>query len=201
MISDSSITCLSIRYFPNTSNNIWSHYNNNPLRESLEYVGEDRKNRFANFPIATSVDSKDKFVEPRLLTICVDVQLGSVVTFDSYEYVGKECRICGESIGQEGQPYDRKELIKHLTKMHPDSQPNLDLGKHQEAPLRWSVYNDGEIKIVLYYNSGLELKHVMASGSFPVYFTYEDIEGRKFWDGGILSNTPLRELIQCHRDY
>ena len=24
---------------------------------------------------------------------------------------------------------------------------------------------------------------------------------RQFWDGGYLSNTPLRELIQCHRDY
>jgi NTE family protein len=187
--------------FPNTSNNIWSHYNNNALRESLEYVGEDGKNRFANFPIATSFDSKDKFVEPRLLTVCVDVQLGSVVTFDSYEYVGRECKICGESIVQDGQPYSRKELIKHLTKIHPDSQPNLDLGKQQESPLRWSVYNDGEKKIVLYYNNGLELKNVMASASFPVYFNYEDIEGRKFWDGGILSNTPLRELIQCHRDY
>ena len=24
---------------------------------------------------------------------------------------------------------------------------------------------------------------------------------RYFWDGGILSNTPLRELIQSHKDY
>jgi hypothetical protein len=66
--------------FPNTSNNIWSHYNNIPLRETLQYVGEDGKNRFANFPIATSFDSKDnQFIEPRLLTACVDVLTGSVV--------------------------------------------------------------------------------------------------------------------------
>ena len=25
--------------------------------------------------------------------------------------------------------------------------------------------------------------------------------GRYFWDGGILSNTPLRELVQSHQDY
>lgn len=24
---------------------------------------------------------------------------------------------------------------------------------------------------------------------------------RYFWDGGIASNTPLRELIQSHKDY
>ena len=23
----------------------------------------------------------------------------------------------------------------------------------------------------------------------------------RFWDGGVLSNTPLRELIQSHQDY
>jgi NTE family protein len=41
----------------------------------------------------------------------------------------------------------------------------------------------------------------MASASFPIYFKYVDIEGEKFCDGGILSNTPLRELIQYHRDF
>lgn len=51
------------------------------------------------------------------------------------------------------------------------------------------------------YPKGLTLKHVMASGSFPLYFTYEKIEERTFWDGGLLSNTPLRELLQAHRDY
>src|SRR5918999_1404088 len=33
------------------------------------------------------------------------------------------------------------------------------------------------------------------------FFDYEEIDGRKFWDGGILSNTPIRELIQAHRDF
>jgi NTE family protein len=44
-------------------------------------------------------------------------------------------------------------------------------------------------------------EHVMASASFPVYFDYERVDGRMFWDGGILSNTPLREVLQAHRDY
>lgn len=51
------------------------------------------------------------------------------------------------------------------------------------------------------YENGIKPEHVMASASFPVYFNYEVVDGRKFWDGGILSNTPLRELLQAHRDY
>jgi NTE family protein len=52
-----------------------------------------------------------------------------------------------------------------------------------------------------YSENGIEINHVMASASFPIYFEYVDIEGEKFCDGGILSNTPLRELIQYHRDF
>ena len=41
----------------------------------------------------------------------------------------------------------------------------------------------------------------MASASLPEFYEYEEIDGRKFWDGGILSNTPIRELIQAHKDF
>lgn len=45
---------------------------------------------------------------------------------------------------------------------------------------------------------GISLKHVIASVAVPKNFAYEEIEGRKYWDGGIVSNTPLRELISEH---
>jgi NTE family protein len=48
---------------------------------------------------------------------------------------------------------------------------------------------------------GLMPEHVMASASFPLYFDYQKIDGRQFWDGGLLSNTPLRELISKHKIY
>ncbi|MEP6576119.1 MAG: patatin-like phospholipase family protein [Nitrososphaerota archaeon] len=61
------------------------------------------------------------------------------------------------------------------------------------------------------YNEGLMIEHIMASSSVPVHYKYamvpvnyghESTESRReFWDGGILSNTPLRELIQSHEDY
>jgi predicted acylesterase/phospholipase RssA len=48
---------------------------------------------------------------------------------------------------------------------------------------------------------GIKVQHVMASASLPEFYEYEEIEGHKFWDGGILSNTPIRELIQAHKEF
>jgi NTE family protein len=41
----------------------------------------------------------------------------------------------------------------------------------------------------------------MASASLPEFYEYEKINGRELWDGGILSNTPIRELIQAHKEF
>src|SRR5918994_1889884 len=51
---------------------------------------------------------------------------------------------------------------------------------------------------------GITINHVMASGTLPELYKFRGIPkegGRKFCDGGILSNTPFRELLQAHRDY
>ena len=67
-------------------------------------------------------------------------------------------------------------------------------------------------------------EHILASASVPEHYDYTlvpknydyikteeekllDIQNNnlknysRFWDGGVLSNTPLRELIQSHQDY
>jgi NTE family protein len=65
-------------------------------------------------------------------------------------------------------------------------------------------FNKGSYKFskrVITYDKGIELKHVMASASIPLFYDYQIIQRHKFWDGGILSNTPLREVLQAHRDY
>ena len=51
------------------------------------------------------------------------------------------------------------------------------------------------------YHDGISLKHVIASAAVPKNFAYEEINERKYWDGGIVSNTPLRELISQHTVY
>jgi NTE family protein len=56
----------------------------------------------------------------------------------------------------------------------------------------------------LYEGDGITINHVMASGTLPIFYKFREIPkegGRKFCDGGILNNTPFRELLQAHRDY
>jgi NTE family protein len=48
---------------------------------------------------------------------------------------------------------------------------------------------------------GIKAQHVMASASLPEFYEYEEIDGHRLWDGGILSNTPIRELIQAHKAF
>jgi predicted acylesterase/phospholipase RssA len=59
---------------------------------------------------------------------------------------------------------------------------------------------------------GVEIEHALATGTFPGFFNYPKFdvnvteigtgnEEHIFWDGGFRSNTPLREVIQAHRDY
>ena len=35
----------------------------------------------------------------------------------------------------------------------------------------------------------------------PKNFAYEEIDGDKFWDGGIISNTPIREVLSEHSKF
>lgn len=71
-------------------------------------------------------------------------------------------------------------------------------------------YHDN--KTTISSQDGIEIEHALASGTFPDFFDYPRFkvkstemdrksEERIFWDGGYRSNTPLREVIQAHRDY
>ena len=40
-------------------------------------------------------------------------------------------------------------------------------------------------------------EHVMASGALPPGFPAVEIDGEHYWDGGLVSNTPLQWLIEC----
>jgi NTE family protein len=41
------------------------------------------------------------------------------------------------------------------------------------------------------------VEHVMASGALPPGFPPVEIEGEKYWDGGLVSNTPLQWVLEC----
>jgi len=44
---------------------------------------------------------------------------------------------------------------------------------------------------------GLTIDHILASGSLPPSFPMTTINGACYWDGGLYSNTPLAEAINC----
>jgi NTE family protein len=44
------------------------------------------------------------------------------------------------------------------------------------------------------------VEHVLASGSFPGGFPWTEIEGKRYWDGGVTDNTPLHPVIDNLKD-
>jgi predicted acylesterase/phospholipase RssA len=159
--------------FFNVLNN-WYRYSNQYLKQSLE--------QFAKFPIATSYDNN----QPRLILTAVDVMNGKPVVFDSYA---------------KGDGTRKTEYGKYL--MNKDN-------SHDDE-------NDDGIGFehIIRYPKGITSDHVLASAAVPVYFDYVPLEvesynsktknyeqnTRYFWDGGLLANTPLFELIILHRQF
>ncbi|TVP40224.1 patatin-like phospholipase family protein [Candidatus Nitrosocosmicus arcticus] len=140
--------------------------------------------RFDNSPIVKTIrkfwdDSKNPIKtdegQPRLLLVGVDVQDATTITFDSYPK------------------------------------------KHKQ---RMSVYGDDDSKLkhVIEYPDGIKMEHLLTTMSSHLRYKFPELlaitgeviddkipEGKQndriFMDGYYLSNTPLREVIQSHRDY
>lgn len=52
-----------------------------------------------------------------------------------------------------------------------------------------------------YDTTDITINHVLASAAIPINYQYMEINENKYWDGGILSNTPVRELISNHTTF
>ncbi len=53
---------------------------------------------------------------------------------------------------------------------------------------------------MIYFDSiGCQItpEHIMASGALPPGFPPVEIDGEAYWDGGIVSNTPLEYMMRC----
>lgn len=90
-------------------------------------------------------------------------------------------------------------------------------GYYSTAPLAdtlaelidWNEINRGTVRLtvgasrvktseMIYFDSRdmpLDLRHVMASGALPPAFPAVRIDGELYWDGGILSNTPVEVVF------
>lgn len=71
----------------------------------------------------------------------------------------------------------------------------------------YSEYGEVQNRHLIFYDGGIGLDQLIASALAKYALDHPYMEDRisktkrQFWDGGYLSNTPLRELIQSHRDY
>lgn len=43
----------------------------------------------------------------------------------------------------------------------------------------------------------IDFRHIIASGSLPPGFPATEIDGEFYWDGGVVSNTPLQWVLDC----
>jgi NTE family protein len=170
-------------------------YDYSPLKQFLQ----DR----IIFPIKTSPG------KPRLLVVSVDVKdCTTAVTFDSYPSVAKKCAICDDK-----KDFDNNDLlVRHMKEEHIELAEEFkpfNIKQSNNNKLWYSVYGEAENKNnrhVVFYN-GIGLDQLTASCMIPQsvdhpsLFDYVSHEYRTYWDGGLLSNTPLRELLQCHKDF
>ena len=152
-----------------------------PKQDEKFFDQENKRVLYDKRPLKKSIEKFAKFPigtayekgEPRLIVVSTDVAEGTTVTFDSYEK-GKDLN-------------GKEEIGKSVYYSEESSQEQEE--KQRQQP------------IVIEYNDGIKVQHIMASASLPEFYEYEEIDGRKFWDGGILSNTPIRELIQAHKQF
>lgn len=75
----------------------------------------------------------------------------------------------------------------------------VDFDLLNDGPTRLSV---GAVDVesgnfVYFDNHSMHLgpEHIMASGALPPGFPAVTIDGRDYWDGGLVSNTPLRQVV------
>jgi len=99
-----------------------------------------------------------------------------------------------------------------ILKKPPHEVSFYDTGALRETLLKYADFdriNEGKVRvsvgavnvrtgnIVYFDNSKMRLRpeHFMASGALPPGFPAVEIDGEYYWDGGIVSNTPLTEVI------
>jgi NTE family protein len=81
----------------------------------------------------------------------------------------------------------------------------VDFGKLKTSPVRLLVgavnVTSGELEVFDSYVDDLTPDHVLASGSLPPGFPWTEIDGKAYWDGGVVSNSPLDIVIdRCGPD-
>jgi NTE family protein len=78
----------------------------------------------------------------------------------------------------------------------------VDFDRINSREIRFSVgaVNVRTGNFVYFDNAEIEIRpeHVLASGALPPGFPSVEIDGEHYWDGGLVSNTPLQHVIEYY---
>ena len=76
----------------------------------------------------------------------------------------------------------------------------VDFSTLKNGPIRLLVsavnVETAELEVFDSYADDLTADHILASGSLPPSFPWTTIKGKHYWDGGIVSNSPLDLVIE-----
>lgn len=89
-------------------------------------------------------------------------------------------------------PFDSRPLIATLDAL-------VDWDRVNDGPMRMSVgaveVESGNLRFFDTTSERLDARHVLASGALPPGLPPVEIDGRLWWDGGLVSNTPLAHVL------
>lgn len=191
--------------------NSWIFYSNQPLRDSMA--------KFAKFPITTDTSNN----QPRLLLVTVDLLDGSEVTFDScIKEDGIRKSEYGEYYSLDGE--DKIASENQKTRTSNKGYYKYSMVYNDGIILDYAIAS-GSVPIGYDYTA-LDVEERLSPKILQRHHNYTQLEAsmppsntlhqstnihnntvnykktqRYFWDGGLLSNTPLRELLEAHRNY
>jgi NTE family protein len=182
---------------------IWNtryRFSNIQLRKSLE--------RFAKFPIASAFEEN----QPRLILVAVDVADGAPVVFDSY---ANEDGSRKTEYGRYFKQQDGKEIgFEHVIRYNDGITVDQVMASGC-YPVNFdytlldveSYYHQDSVNDNHNSNSFPHGSRISIGISSPTPSPDRDFskqyrkEIRHFWDGGMLYNTPLTQLVLLHRNY
>ncbi len=94
--------------------------------------------------------------------------------------------------------YDTKDLKRTLERLVDFDRLNAGLTRFSAGAVNVRTGN------FVYFDSNthtIRPEHVMASGALPPSFSAVEIDGEHYWDGGLVSNTPLEWIIEYGREH
>lgn len=76
----------------------------------------------------------------------------------------------------------------------------VDFNRLRNSPVRLLLtavdVETGQLAVFDSYVDDMTPEHVLASGSLPPGFPWTTVAGRNYWDGGLVSNSPLDQVVE-----